>query len=261
MSEPLLQGTNVQKRFGGLLAVNDVSFEIQRGEIVGLLGPNGSGKTTLFNCISGTLPTDGGEVVFKGKRITGLRPFQVARRGLSRTFQVLRVYQNLTVYENLLLARQWGGVPFWQMLGNAPFIVHKEADKLIDFLLLDRIRDNLAANISLGQQRLLEIGMALMPGPDLVLLDEATSGVNPALIDDIMLTIRRLNQEKGVTFFLVEHNMYFAMNLCSRLYVLDYGHMLAHGTPAEIQNNPAVIEAYLGRDEPESDTGSMAEAG
>jgi ABC-type branched-subunit amino acid transport system ATPase component len=244
-----------------LVAVHDVSFEIQRGEIVGLLGPNGSGKTTLFNCISGTLSTDRGEVVFKGKRITGLKPFQVARRGLSRTFQVLRVYQNLTVYENLLLARQWGGVPFWQMLLNPPSSVHRQANELVEFLLLERVRDNLAANISLGQQRLLEIGMALMPSPDLVLLDEATSGVNPALIDDIMGTIRRLNQEKGVTFFLVEHNMYFAMNLCSRLYVLDYGQLLAHGTPAEIQNNPAVIEAYLGRDEPESSAQSAAALG
>jgi ABC-type branched-subunit amino acid transport system ATPase component len=245
----LLRGDKVCKRFGGLVAVDDVDFEVRRGEVVGLLGPNGSGKTTLFDTISGVQATDGGAVFFKGHKITGLKPYQVARLGLSRTFQVLRIYDNLTVFENLLLARQWRGVPLWRMLGGAPVSVRARADELIAFLMLERVRDNLAGNVSLGQQRLLEIGMALMPDPDLVLLDEATSGVNPALIDGIINAIQRLNREKGVTFFLIEHNMHVAMTLCSRLYVLDYGHMLAQGTPGEIQSNPAVIEAYFGRDD------------
>jgi branched-chain amino acid transport system ATP-binding protein len=245
----LLQGSKVRKRFGGLIAVNDVDFEVRRGEIVGLLGPNGSGKTTLFDTISGVQAIDGGEVFFKGHRISGLKPFQIARLGLSRTFQVLRVYDNLTVQENLVLARQWRGVPLWRMLGSPPTTIHARAQELIDFLMLGRVRDNLAGSISLGQQRLLEIGMALMPDPDLVLLDEATSGVNPALIEDIIGAIQRLNHEKGVVFFLIEHNMHVAMTLCSRIYVLDYGHLLAQGTPAEIQANPVVIEAYFGRDD------------
>jgi ABC-type branched-subunit amino acid transport system ATPase component len=245
----LLRGEKVRKRFGGLVAVNDVDFEVRRGEIVGLLGPNGSGKTTLFDAISGVQTTDGGAVFFKGRKITGLKPFQIARLGLARTFQVLRIYDNLTVHENLLLARQWRGVPLWRMLGRAPATVHAKAHELIDFLMLDRVRHNLAGNISLGQQRLLEIGMALMPDPDLVMLDEATSGVNPALIEDIMSAIQRLNREKGVTFFLIEHNMHVAMTLCSRIYVLDYGHLLAQGSPAEIQANATVVEAYFGRDD------------
>jgi ABC-type branched-subunit amino acid transport system ATPase component len=243
----LLRGSKVCKRFGGLIAVNDVDFEVRRGEIVGLLGPNGSGKTTLFDAISGVQATDGGELFFKGRKITGLKPFQIARLGLARTFQVLRIYDNLTVHENLLLARQWLGVPLWRMLGSAPDSVHAKAHELVDFLTLDRVRHNLAGNISLGQQRLLELGMALMSEPDLVLLDEATSGVNPALIEDIIGAIQRLNREKGVTFFLIEHNMHVAMTLCARVYVLDYGHLLAEGTPAQIQSDPAVVEAYFGR--------------
>jgi ABC-type branched-subunit amino acid transport system ATPase component len=243
-----LQGVRVSKHFGGLTAVNNVDFKIRYGEIVGLLGPNGSGKTTLFDCISGVQHAESGEILLKGKRIGGMKPYQVSRQGLARTFQVLRVYENMTVYENLLLARQWRGVSFLQMLGNAPPPVHEKADELIEFLLLDRVQHNLAGNISLGQQRLLEIGMALMPEPDIVLLDEATSGVNPALIDDIISAIQRLNKEKSVTFFLIEHNMDVAMTLCSRLYVLDHGELLAHGTPEDIQKNEQVIEAYFGRD-------------
>jgi len=245
----LLTGSKVRKRFGGLIAVNDVDFEVRQGEIVGLLGPNGSGKTTLFDMISGVQAADGGQIFFKGRQINGLKPFQIARLGLSRTFQVLRVYDNLTVHENLLLARQWRGVPLWRTLGRALASVHARAHELIDFLTLDRVRHSLVGNISLGQQRLLEIGMALMPDPDLVLLDEATSGVNPTLIEDIISAVKRLNRERGVTFFLIEHNMHVAMTLCSRIYVLDYGHLLAQGAPAEIQANAAVVEAYFGRDD------------
>lgn len=244
----LLRGEKVHKHFGGLKAVNDVSFEVNRGEIVGLLGPNGSGKTTLFNCITGVDAATEGRIIFRDKEITRLKPYQVARAGLARTFQVLRIYGNLTVYENMLLARQWKGVPFWRLMLPEPASVRAQADELIGFLLLDRVKNNLAKNISLGQQRLLEIGMALMPQPEMVLLDEATSGVNPALIDDIISAIQRLNREKGVTFFLVEHNMHFAMTLCSRLYVLDHGQLLAQGTPQEIQDNPTVVEAYFGQD-------------
>ena len=246
--EVLLEGRGVTKDFGGLRAVNMVDFQVNAGEIVGLLGPNGSGKTTLFNCISGVLPITEGSVYLADQRISRKAPWQVNRRGLARTFQKIRVYDNLPVYENMLLARKWAGVPIFLWFWIAPPPVRRRADELLEFLLLERVRDNLANNLSGGQQRLLEIGMSLMSNPYIVLLDEATSGVNPALIEEIKATIRRLNAEQGVTFLLIEHNMNFIMDLCERLYVLDYGTKIAEGSPVEIQNNQQVIEAYFGHD-------------
>lgn len=247
--EPIvLEGQSVTKAFGGLHAVDGVDFKIHDGEIVGLLGPNGSGKTTLFNCISGILPMTAGDVYLDGESTTGYAPWKINRTGLSRTFQRLRVYGKLTVNANMLLARCWKGVPPWMWLLIAPQNVQDKAVELMEFLNIDHVRNNLAGNLSGGQQRLLEMGMTLMNDPKIVLLDEATSGVNPALVENIKDDIRRLNQERGVTFFLIEHNMSFAMELCDRIYVLDYGKVIAHGTPEEIQNNPDVIEAYFGRD-------------
>lgn len=245
----VLEGSGIVKDFGGLRAVNKVNFEIHQGEIVGLLGPNGSGKTTLFNCVSGVLKPTEGTVKVNGQDVTGLEPWQINRAGLARTFQRLRVYKKQTVYDNMLLARKWAGVPPWLWLLVAPHSIREKADELIDFLKISHVRNNLASNLSGGQQRLLEMGMTLMSDPVVVLLDEATSGVNPALVEEIKDAIRRLNQERGITFFLVEHNMSFAMELCSRLYVLDYGTKIAEGNPEAIQNNDQVIEAYFGRDE------------
>lgn len=248
-NEILLEGKGVTKNFGGLTAVNHVDFNVRAGEIVGLLGPNGSGKTTLFNCISGVLPITEGEVYLAGQQISKKAPWQINRLGLARTFQKIRVYDNLPVYENMLLARRWAGVPPVLWLWIAPPYVRREADELLEFLLLERVRHNLGRNLSGGQQRLLEIGMSLMSNPHIVLLDEATSGVNPALIEEIKATIRRLNEERGVTFLLIEHNMNFIMDLCSRLYVLDYGTRIAEGLPEEIQDDQRVIEAYFGRED------------
>ncbi len=245
----ILEGSGIVKEFGGLRAVNDVSFKIHDGEIVGLLGPNGSGKTTLFNCISGVLESNAGNISVDGQDVTGQAPWRINRAGLSRTFQRLRIYGNQRVYDNLLLARRWKGVPAFMWMWIAPKPIRDKADDLIEFLKIDHVRTVLANNLSGGQQRLLEIGMTLMNDPVVVLLDEATSGVNPALVEEIKADIRRLNEERGITFFLVEHNMSFAMELCNRIYVLDYGELIAEGTPLEIQNNERVIEAYFGRDE------------
>ncbi len=245
-SKPLLEGRGVTKYFGGLAAVNKLDFVIYPGEIVGLIGPNGSGKTTLFDCLSRLQKIDGGQVFLREKEITNKKPYQVAHMGLARTFQIIRVYRKLTVLENMLLSRQWRGQSLISQLRPSHPNTEKRARDLIHFLSLDHLMDEEAGNLSGGQQRLLEIGMALMPDPDLLLLDEAASGINPTLIELIKDRIRELNQEHGKTFILIEHNMQFISDLCSRAFVLNFGEKLTEGTPQEVMNDEAVIEAYFG---------------
>jgi ABC-type branched-subunit amino acid transport system ATPase component len=242
----LLEGRSVTKRFGGLVAVNNVDFVVDQGEMVGLIGPNGSGKTTLFDCLSRVQSIDEGEVLFNGVDITNKKPHQVAHLGMARTFQVIRVYRKLTVLENLLVSRQWRGESLFAQLGRANRAQEDKARELIEFVALGHLVDSPAGTLSGGQRRLLEIGMALMPDPDLILLDEAASGVNPTLVETIKDRIRVLNQEHGKTFLLVEHDMRFISDLCSRVYVLNYGELLIEGTPAEVMADEAVIEAYFG---------------
>ena len=243
--KPLLEGQNVSKYFGGLAALHQVDFALYPGEVAGLIGPNGSGKTTLFDCLSRVQDISDGQVFFKGVDITRKKPYQVAHMGLARTFQVIRVYRKLTVLENMLLSRQWRGESLFNQMRPSHPDTEARARQLIDFLLLDHLIDEQAGNLSGGQQRLLELGMALMPDPDLILLDEATSGINPTLIETIKDRIHQLNKQ-GKTFLLVEHNIQFIADLCSRVFVLNYGEKLAEGTPDEIVNNEAVIEAYFG---------------
>lgn len=244
--KPLLEGRNVSKYFGGLAALSNVDFAVYPGEIVGLIGPNGSGKTTLFDCLSRVQKINKGQIFFRGKEITKKKPYQVAHMGLARTFQVIRVYRKLTVLENMLLSQQWRGKHLLMQLRPSRKRTKQRAQDLIRFLNLEHLTGEQAGNLSGGQQRLLEIGMSLMPDPELILLDEATSGVNPTLIETIKDRIRLLNREQGKTFLLIEHNMNFISDLCSRVYVLDYGERLAEGTPEEIMDNEAVIEAYFG---------------
>ena len=241
----LLDARGVVKRFGGLTAVDGVDIRVGAGEMVGLIGPNGSGKTTLFDCLSRVSSLDAGSVRFDGVDITRHRPHQVARLGLARTFQLIRVYRELTVFENMELSIQWAQVGAARLFGRTDPATRRRVDSLLEFLLLAPLRDERAGALSGGQRRLLEIGMALMSEPKLLLLDEATSGVNPTLVAEIADRLREVNAD-GVAILLVEHNVGFVAELCHRVVVLDRGAKLAAGTPGQVMEDPAVIEAYFG---------------
>ena len=241
----LLEAAGLTKRFGGLTAVDNVDISVGAGEIVGLIGPNGSGKTTLFDCLSRVTTIDAGHIAFDGTDITRHRPHQVARLGMARTFQLIRVYRELTVTENLELSIQWGGLGVARLLGRSDTDTRRRVHSLLQFLRLGRVHNQRAGTLSGGQRRLLELGMALMSEPRLVLLDEATSGVNPTLVNNIADRIREANAE-GVAFLLVEHNVRFVADLCQRVVVLDQGAKLAEGTPQQVMEDSAVVEAYFG---------------
>jgi len=245
---PILEATGIVRRFGGLVAVNNVDIHVDPGEMVGLIGPNGSGKTTLFDCLSRVQNVNEGRIVLNGVDVTEFRPHEVAHLGLSRTFQILRVYRDLTVIENMELSVQWGDVSVGGLFRRPSRDTTDKADRLIDFLLLSRLRDQRAGTLSGGQRRLLELGMALMSDPSIVLLDEAMSGVNPTLVEEIKERLVILNKDLGVSFLLVEHDIRFVQDLCSRVVVLNFGAKLAEGHPDEIMENEAVIEAYFGND-------------
>ena len=247
----LLEAHDVVKRFGGLTALNRVDIRVDAGEMVGLIGPNGSGKTTLFDCLSRVSAIDSGSVTFDGTDITRHRPHEVARLGLARTFQLIRVYRDLTVSENMELSIQWARIGGAGLFGRTDAATRRRVESLLEFLLLAPLRYERAGNLSGGQRRLLEIGMALMSEPKLILLDEATSGVNPALVADIADRLRMVNGD-GVAILVVEHNVQFVADLCQRVVVLDRGAKLAEGTPRQIMHNPAVIEAYFGAEPEES---------
>lgn len=231
----ILDVKEVTKRFGGVTAVNRCSLSFAKGKIHGLIGPNGSGKTTLFDCITGLERCQAGEIFFKGKRIDGLKPHQVARRGIGRTFQIIRVFPELTALENLLAVAQEPVDP-----------ARRRAEELLAFVTLDRLRDEYAGNLSYGQQKLLEFIRVLMTDPELILLDEPAAGVNRTLLNELLATLGRLRDE-GKTIIIVEHDMKVVMGLCETVVVLDYGEKIAEGPPAVIQTNERVIEAYFGR--------------
>lgn len=244
---PLLSVHNLQKHFGGIVAVDGVSFEVHDREILGIIGPNGSGKSTLFNCILGQLQPSGGEVRLEGKNITGLRPSDLNRLGVSRTFQLLQIFPQLSVRENLILAGQeHQGNMATRLFGARDAGLTPAAEKMIDFFRLRHLADELAGSLSYGQQKLLDAAMALMSGPRLVLLDEPAGGVNLTMLADLKERLRAINAEQGATLVVIEHNMDFVMSLCTRVLVLAEGKPLAMGKPEEVRNNPQVIEAYLG---------------
>jgi ABC-type branched-subunit amino acid transport system ATPase component len=232
---PVLSVDGVRKSFGGVAAVNDVSLALEPGRIYGLIGPNGSGKTTLFNCITGLTPLDGGQVTFRGERIDGLKPWQVARRGIGRTFQVIRVFPELTALENLLVVTRGPRGP-----------VEQRGRELLEFVRLARLADEYAGNLSYGQQKLVEFVRMLMTDPMLILLDEPAAGVNRTLLNDLLEAVARL-RDAGKTVLLVEHDMKVVMGLCQTVFVLDHGDKIAEGPPGVIQADERVIEAYFGR--------------
>lgn len=234
--EPILQLSNLVKTFGGVRAVDELSFDIESGEIAGLIGPNGSGKTTTINLVTGFLDASAGTVEFNGEDITGAKPHRVASRGIGRTFQISRPFGRLSVYENML-------VP------NVKGLSNEERDarihRILNELQLSAVVDERADQLSGGQKKLLELARVLMLEPELILLDEPAAGVNPALMDDIIDTIKMLN-ERDRTFLVIEHDMSVVEELCERVIVLNAGSYVTSGTFAEIQQDERVQEAYLG---------------
>ncbi|WP_315700899.1 MULTISPECIES: ABC transporter ATP-binding protein [unclassified Bradyrhizobium] len=243
----VLDVREVKKSFGGITAVNGVSFDVQEGEILGLIGPNGCGKSTLFNCILGQLVPSSGEVRVDGKVVTGQRPSELNRLGVSRTFQLLQVFPKLSVRDNLILAGQeHRGSMLSRLFGPSDAGLTATAEQMIGFFKLEHLANEPAGGLSYGQQKLLDAAMAFMGGPRLVLLDEPAGGVNPTMLGDLKERLIAINRERRATFVVIEHNMEFVMSLCSRVMVMAEGRVLAIGKPDEIRANPAVIEAYLG---------------
>jgi branched-chain amino acid transport system ATP-binding protein len=228
---------DLRKHFGAIRAVDGCSFKVPRGKISGLIGPNGSGKTTTFNLLTGVIPPDSGDVFYKGQNLTGLKPYQIFRLGISRTFQIVRIYREMTVFENLMSVSS---------LQTPEREARARAEDLMEFVTLSKLRGEYGGNLSYGQQKLLEFARALMSDPDLLLLDEPAAGVNRTLLNTLLDQIHRL-QESGKTIVIVEHDMNVIMNHCEKIFVMDYGVKIAEGPPDEIKKDEQVLEAYFGR--------------
>lgn len=252
MSE-LLRTENVSEVFGGLKAVTDFNIHLDCGELVGLIGPNGAGKTTAFNMLTGVYQPTTGSITFEGKSIVGLKPYQVTQRGIARTFQNIRLFSELTVLENVKIAFhyhvKYGILESVFRIGRyfkEEEAIEQEAHRLLKIFHLDDKAYEVAKNLPYGAQRRLEIARALAAKPKLLLLDEPAAGMNPQETKELMDMIRWIRKEFGLTILLIEHDMSLVMGICERIYVLEYGEIIAQGTPDEIKKDPEVIRAYLG---------------
>jgi branched-chain amino acid transport system ATP-binding protein len=253
----MLKLTNVSKRFGGLSVLQDVTFEVPAGKVFGLIGPNGAGKTTVFNLITGLLVPSGGSITLQGESLLGHAPHQITRRGLARTFQNIRVFKDMTLLDNVVVGMHSHldyGVPAW--LFSLPGFraqeqaAREKARELLGWVGLAAKAGDIADNLSYGDQRKLELARALATAPKLLLLDEPVAGMNTGEKVELMGVITEV-AKRGFTVFMIEHDMRFVMGLCERIAVLNFGKIIAEGTPDEIKNNPDVIEAYLGREDDE----------
>ena len=251
----LLKINKLTKEFGGLKAVSNFNIEINKGELIGLIGPNGAGKTTAFNLMTGVYEPTSGQMDFDGKSLLGLKPYQVTQRGIARTFQNIRLFSDLSVLDNVKIAYhfhvKYGLTEAVLRVGRyypEEDAIEQKAMECLKMFKLDDRRDEIARNLPYGEQRRLEIARALAAQPQLLLLDEPAAGMNPQETHELMEMIRWIRDELKLTILLIEHDMSLVMGVCERIYVLDYGSIIAEGTPLEIRNNPCVIEAYLGEE-------------
>jgi len=242
----ILEVKQVYKYFGGVKANEDISLSVEQGSIVGLIGPNGSGKTTLFNSIVGTHPIDKGSIKFDGKEVSELPVPIVAKLGLLRTFQQTRIYGKLNCIENMIISNKSQEKGLLSVFSKIPPELTDKSENLLKFVGLYQKRKLRAGDLSFGQQKLLELAMALMNEPKMLLLDEPTAGINPTLINGIIDRLIKVNKEFGITLLVIEHNMRVIMQLAQKIFCLAHGEMLAEGTPEQIKNDKRVIDAYLG---------------
>ncbi len=242
----ILEVKNVSKFFGGVKANVDISMSVEQGSIVGLIGPNGSGKTTLFNSIVGTHPIDSGSIKFNGTEVSQLPVPVVAKLGLLRTFQQTRIYGKLNCIDNMLISNKTNKEGLLSVFSKIPPELNDKAENLLNFVGLYQKRKLRAGDLSFGQQKLLELAMALMNEPKMLLLDEPTAGINPTLINGIIDRLIKVNKEFNITLLVIEHNMRVIMSLAQNIFCLAHGELLANGTPEEIKNDKRVIDAYLG---------------
>ena len=242
----ILEVKNVSKFFGGVKANVDISMSVEQGSIVGLIGPNGSGKTTLFNSIVGTHPIDSGSIKFNGTEVSQLPVPVVAKLGLLRTFQQTRIYGKLNCIDNMLISNKTDKEGLLSVFSKIPPELNDKAENLLNFVGLYQKRKLRAGDLSFGQQKLLELAMALMNEPKMLLLDEPTAGINPTLINGIIDRLIKVNKEFDITLLVIEHNMRVIMSLAQNIFCLAHGELLANGTPEEIKNDKRVIDAYLG---------------